>query len=60
MVDTIWHAGEIELQRRIGVESKMAEVGKRVIRSYMPEQHRSFFSQLPFIVIGSVDDDGNA
>jgi len=60
MVDAIWHSGEIELQRRIGVEGKMAEIGERVIRSYMPEQHRSFFSQLPFIVIGSVDDNGNA
>ena len=60
MVETIWHAGETELQRRMGVEDRMAEVGKKVIRSYMPEQHRSFFGQLPFVVIGSVDDDGNA
>jgi len=60
MVDEIWHAGEVELQKRMGVDGRMAEVGKRVIRSYMPDQHRSFFSQLPFIVIGSVDDDGNA
>ena len=59
MVDDIWHAGEVALQRRIGAEDKMAEIGKKVIRGYMPEQHRTFFRQLPFIVVGAVDHDGN-
>jgi ferredoxin-NADP reductase/predicted pyridoxine 5'-phosphate oxidase superfamily flavin-nucleotide-binding protein len=53
-----WHAGEIALQEKIGVVAKMQEVGRRVVRNYMPDQHRTFFRQLPFIVAGAVDDDG--
>jgi predicted pyridoxine 5'-phosphate oxidase superfamily flavin-nucleotide-binding protein len=37
---------------------KMAAVGPRVIRDFMPDQHRQFFEQLPFLVIGSTDADG--
>lgn len=54
----IWHDGERFLQAAIGAEERMAEVGQRVIRSYMPDQHREFYAQLPFIVLGSVDKTG--
>ena len=53
-----WHDGELEAQRRAGVVKRMDEVGRRFVRSYMPEQHRIFFAQLPFIVVGSVDSSG--
>ncbi len=36
----------------------MAAVGRAMIRSAMPEQHRLFFAQLPFVVVGSADADG--
>lgn len=36
----------------------MERVGRRNIRSFMPEHHRSFFAQLPFLIVGSVDRDG--
>ncbi|HEY9102229.1 pyridoxamine 5'-phosphate oxidase family protein [Chitinimonas sp.] len=55
-----WHTGEVALQRRAGVEKQMDAVGRRVVRSYMPEQHREFFPQLPFAVFGSVDAQGDA
>jgi uncharacterized protein len=55
-----WHAGELAIQQRAGVTGRMAEIGLRNIRSYMPEQHREFFAQLPFVVIGTVDDAGDA
>lgn len=55
-----WHDGEKAIQQRIGVADKMDAVGRRVVRDYMPEQHRQFYAQLPFIVAGSVDDAGNA
>jgi predicted pyridoxine 5'-phosphate oxidase superfamily flavin-nucleotide-binding protein len=51
---TVWHDGERALQRRLGVAERMAEVGPRIIRDFMPDQHREFFAQLPFVVIGSV------
>lgn len=53
-----FHAGEVALQQRAGVAQRMAEVGPRVIRSFMPDQHRDFFAQLPFVVLGSVDGQG--
>ncbi len=57
---SVWHAGEIALQQQAGVAERMAEVGQRVVRDYMPDQHRDFFAQLPFIVAGSVDAQGDA
>ncbi|MCY0986543.1 pyridoxamine 5'-phosphate oxidase family protein [Nannocystis sp. ILAH1] len=54
-----WHAGEVQLQARHGVAERMAEVGARVIRDHMPDQHRTFYAQLPFLVLGAVDDAGD-
>jgi predicted pyridoxine 5'-phosphate oxidase superfamily flavin-nucleotide-binding protein len=53
-----WHDGERALQADAGVLAKMEEWGPRVIRDYMPDQHREFFSQLPFVVLGTVAPDG--
>lgn len=50
-----WHEGERLLQEKVGVVERMGEVGQRVVRDYMPDQHRDFYAQLPFIVLGSVD-----
>ncbi len=51
-----WHEGERAMQARAGAAGKLAELGPRVLRDFMPEQHRSFFAQLPFIVVGSLDE----
>ena len=53
-----FHAGEQAVQSRLGVRERLAAVGNVVMRDHMPDQHRSFFAQLPFIVVGSVDADG--
>ncbi|WP_298964278.1 pyridoxamine 5'-phosphate oxidase family protein [uncultured Methylobacterium sp.] len=55
-----WHRGETAIQERVGVAERMAEVGRRVVRDFMPEQHRAFFGQIPFLVMGSVDGRGDA
>lgn len=55
-----WHEGEVRLQRSLGVAERMSEVGPRVIHDHMPEQHRYFYPQLPFVVIGTVDAAGDA
>ena len=52
---TAFHAGEIALQRRAGVHDRLAEIGDRVIRDHMPEQHRELFRKLPTLIVGSVD-----
>lgn len=54
-----WHAGELALQQRMGVAERMAALGGRLIRDFMPEQHRDFYRQLPFMLLGSVDAQGN-
>jgi len=56
----VWHEGETYLQEKVGVVDRMAAVGQRVIRDFMPDQHRDFYAQLPYIVVGSVDNRGDA
>lgn len=53
-----FHPGEQALQSRAGVREKIEEVGSRVIRPYMPEQHREFFGLLPWLLVGSSDAEG--
>jgi predicted pyridoxine 5'-phosphate oxidase superfamily flavin-nucleotide-binding protein len=53
-----WHAGERLLQERAGVGARMAELGPRLLRDFMPEQHREFFAELPFLVAGTLDAEG--
>lgn len=53
-----WHAGERLLQAGVHVTERMDVIGQKVIRDYMPDQHREFFQQLPFMVVGAVDADG--
>ncbi|MEO8444423.1 MAG: pyridoxamine 5'-phosphate oxidase family protein [Gammaproteobacteria bacterium] len=54
-----WHTGERRLQQQAGVAERMATFGTKVIRDHLPEQHRAFYRQLPFLVIGAVDAGGS-
>lgn len=54
-----WHRGERELQQSVGVAERMEVFGRQVIRDFMPEQHRAFYRQLPFLVIAAVDATGD-
>jgi uncharacterized protein len=53
-----WHAGERTLHERLGLGAKMDQIGRANIRPFMPDQHRAFFAQLPFLIVGSVDGAG--
>ncbi len=53
-----FHSGEREVQTRLGVRDSVEAIGQRFIRDYMPGEHREFFSQLPFVLIGAVDSEG--
>jgi predicted pyridoxine 5'-phosphate oxidase superfamily flavin-nucleotide-binding protein len=55
-----WHAGELALQRHAGVAARMEQVGRMVLRTHLIEQHRQFYPQLPFVVLGAVDAQGDA
>lgn len=54
-----WHDGELALQRSVGAVDIMVATGQRqMARTWMPDQHRDFYAQLPFIVLGAVDRHG--
>lgn len=53
-----WHAGEQQLQAHVGVAERMEAFGRKVIRTWMPDQHRAFYQQLPFMLYGAVDAQG--
>jgi ferredoxin-NADP reductase/predicted pyridoxine 5'-phosphate oxidase superfamily flavin-nucleotide-binding protein len=55
-----FHPGEVAIQSSLGVAERMEQFGARVIRDFMPDQHRDFYEQLPFVVLGGVDAAGDA
>jgi uncharacterized protein len=58
MDEAPYHAGEQAIQERFGLREKMDRIGRRVIRDFMPDEHRDFFDHQPWLLIGSVDDGG--
>lgn len=54
--ESLFHRGEKELQSRLGIRDKMEQVGRRMIHSQIPEQLQEFFSQLPLLLVGTVDE----
>ena len=56
--DSPFHGGERRAQERAGVADKIEQVGRRVIRTFMPEDHRELYGKLPLIFLGVVDDQG--
>lgn len=53
-----FHEGEQAVQRLMGMQERMAEIGPRVIRDHLPEQHQRFFAQLPMLLAGMADAQG--
>lgn len=55
-----FHEGEQALQQHVSPElrERMAEAGGRVLRDHLPEQHQLFFAQQPFVVTGTLAEDG--
>ncbi|MGK7932378.1 MAG: pyridoxamine 5'-phosphate oxidase family protein [Microcystaceae cyanobacterium] len=54
-----FHEGELAIQERLGARERMDKFARRVIREYMPEQHRKFYGQLSYLLVGTVDESGN-
>lgn len=57
-VNSPFHRGEQQVQERLGVREKIERFAGRAIRDHMPDEHRDFYAQLPFVLIGAVDDRG--
>lgn len=54
-----FHPGEMAIQERVGVRTRMEAMGRRMIQDYLTEQHRQFYAQLPFLIAGTVDSNGH-
>jgi hypothetical protein len=54
-----FHEGELAIQARMGVQERMDQQGRRVIREFLLEQHQQFFAQLSYLLVGTVDTAGN-
>ncbi len=53
-----FHAGERHMHAQVGVSEMALQRGRAMIRDHMPEQHRAFFAQLPWAVVGGLDAQG--
>ena len=53
-----FHRGEQQVQECLGVRDKVDSFARRAVRTYMPDQHREFYAELPFVLLGTVDDQG--
>lgn len=57
-IQSPFHPGERAVQARVGVRDKAEAIGQRVIRDFMPDEHREFYANLPYLLVGSVDHRG--
>ena len=53
-----YHPGEMAVQERAGSRALAEHVGRRVIRDHLTEQHRTFFTALPYVFMGGLDRQG--
>ncbi len=53
-----FHAGEQAVQTRYGMRERMESAGRRVVRGFMPDEHRELFQKLPYLFVGSEDAQG--
>jgi len=53
-----FHAGERAIQSRLGIRDRMEAWGRQIIRPFLPDEHRAFYSQLPFVVAAARDAGG--
>jgi ferredoxin-NADP reductase/predicted pyridoxine 5'-phosphate oxidase superfamily flavin-nucleotide-binding protein len=58
MTGSPFHVGEQYVQTKLGVRESIEPWARRVIRGYLPDQHREFYSQLPFVVAAARDARG--
>ncbi len=52
-----FHVGEQRVQERLGVRD-IEDWARKVVRPYLPEEHRAFHTALPFLVAAARDAEG--
>ncbi len=53
-----FHAGELSIQARFGAQERMDKQARRMVRDYLTDQHQQFFAQLSYVIVGTVDLQG--
>ena len=53
-----FHVGEIALQQAAGAQEHVMSYAPKFVRHYLPEQHRQFYPELPFLVVAARDETG--
>jgi predicted pyridoxine 5'-phosphate oxidase superfamily flavin-nucleotide-binding protein len=55
-----FHEGERTVQQRAGARAVAvaARLGSSMVRDFMPDQHRLFFAELPYLMVASLDPEG--
>jgi ferredoxin-NADP reductase/predicted pyridoxine 5'-phosphate oxidase superfamily flavin-nucleotide-binding protein len=53
-----FHEGEQQVQERLGVREAIEPWARKVVRAFLPEEHREFYGQLPFVVAAARDARG--
>eukprot|EP00968_Pinguiococcus_pyrenoidosus_P006470 scaffold434_cov186-Pinguiococcus_pyrenoidosus.AAC.131 len=54
----VFHRGEEAVQDRYGVKQEVASFAGRLVRPFLNEQLRDFFSELPYVVLAGRDTNG--
>lgn len=57
--DGVFHAGERSLHEKLDISERQHQLGLRMIRDHMPDQHREFFASLSSVHIGTLDSSGH-
>lgn len=52
-----FHLGEQKVQERLGVRD-IEDWARKVVRPYLPDEHRAFYAAMPFLVVAARDDQG--
>jgi len=55
---TPFHRGEREVQEKVGAREFSERLGRRMVRDHLGGDHKAFFAQLPFVLIGAIDVEG--
>lgn len=53
-----YHAGEQEIHERMGRKDQQERMARMIHSPFIPDQHRAFYNQLPFLLTGSIDQQG--
>ena len=54
-----FHQGEVQVQKQLGSHDHVMSYAPKMVRPFMPDQHREFFENQPFLVVAARDKQGN-